>query len=321
MLKRYPFNPIVTRYDIPEINSNLVDVTSVFNPGAVLYHGKVLLMLRVQNRGRETFFVMAESEDGFNFVVDSKVVEFKGIGKFREKIHHCYDPRITKIDNEYYIMFAMDVDAGCRLGLASTKDFCEFEFMGVVSNDDVRNGVLFSEKIAGKYIRFERPNKHKLSSGAVSGNSISISESEDLINWNRTSEIASGRNYYWDELIGSGPPPVKTREGWLHIYHGIARHLNSIFIYQVGVMLHDLNDPSKLLSRGRYNILEPRENYELIGQVPNVCFPTGIIVDSYDNENYALNSSRVRIYYGAADTSVCVAAATIGDLLNDAKQT
>lgn len=320
MLQRYSNNPILTRKDIPVIKPHLVDVSSVFNPGAVKFNNKYILLLRVQNRGRETFIIKAVSEDGINFKVDDNIVNFRGIDQLTKKVYHVYDTRITQLDNTFYILFAMDMDDGCRLGLSRTNDFEEYEFLGIVSNEDSRNGVLFPEKINGKYVRFERLNKIQLEGGPTSGNTIYLSESSDLLNWNIVKPVMSGRFHYWDELIGSGPPPIKTREGWLHIYHGVATHFAASNIYQAGVSLHDLNDPSIVLYRGKYNILEPRELYEMIGQVPNVCFPSGAIVEEYDKEGYALPSSKVLIYYGAADTSVCLAFTTIGDLIDAAKQ-
>lgn len=319
MLKRCHKNPIITRKDIPEIKPHLVDVSSVFNPGAIKFNGKYILLLRVQNRGRETFILKAESKDGVNFIVSNKVVEFKGLEKIKEKVYHVYDTRITRLENKFYIMFAMDMDNGCRLGLAVTNDFENYEFLGIVSKDDSRNGVVFPEKINGKYLRFERLNKVQLAGGPISGNTIYLSESDDLINWNILKPVMTGRFHYWDENIGSGPPPVKTPEGWLHIYHGVATHFAASNIYQAGVSIHDLNDPSIVLYRSKYNILEPRELYEMVGQVQNVCFPSGIIVEEYDNEGFALPSSNVLIYYGAADTSVCLATTTIKDLLDAAK--
>ena len=180
MLKRNNKNPIITRTEVPDIIPNLVDVSSVFNPGAVKFKDRYILLLRVQNRGRETFIVKAESLNGVDFKIDNKVVDFKGIEKIQEKIYHIYDARISKICEDYYIMFAMDMDKGCRLGLASTDDFERFKFIGIVSDDDTRNGVLFPEKINGKYLRFERPNKVQLDNGPASGNTIYLSESEDI---------------------------------------------------------------------------------------------------------------------------------------------
>jgi beta-1,4-mannooligosaccharide/beta-1,4-mannosyl-N-acetylglucosamine phosphorylase len=127
--------------------------------------------------------------------------------------------------------------------------------------------------------------------------------------------LIDGRFHFWDEFIGSGPPPVKTREGWLHIYHGVAGHFGSANIYQAGVMLLDLKDPSRVIGRCRRNILEPRENYELAGQVPNVVFPSGMVVDRIDGQGFAEPDSPVKVYYGAADTAVGLAETTIAELL------
>jgi predicted GH43/DUF377 family glycosyl hydrolase len=320
MLKRNSKNPIISRVNIPDIAPHLVDVSSVFNPGAIKFNNKYILLLRVQNRGRETFIVKAESKNGVDFTVDNKIVDFKGIEKVKEKIYHIYDARITKIGNEYYIMFAVDMDAGCQLGLGKTTDFEEFQFLGIVSDGDIRNGVLFPEKVNGKYLRFDRPNKVQLACGPSSGNTICLSESDDLLKWKTVKSVMSGRFHYWDENIGSGPPPVKTHQGWLQVYHGVAMHFASSNIYQAGVALHDINDPSIVLHRGKYNILEPREMFELTGQVPNVVFPSGMIVEEYDSEGYASLNSTVLVYYGAADTVVGLATSTIKELIEAAKQ-
>lgn len=318
-MKRYKNNPIITREDIPEIRPELSDVSSVFNPGAVRFNDEYLLLLRVQNRGRETSTLKATSRDGYRFELSGSPVVFRGMERISEPVYHCYDPRITRIDETFYILLAMDMDAGCALGLARTGDFESFDFMGIVSTEDTRNGVLFPEKIKGKYMRLERPNARAFSSGATSGDTICSAESDDLLTWRNVKPVASGRWHYWDEYIGAGPPPIKTREGWLQIYHGVALHLSSIHIYQAGVMLLDLEDPSRVIARGRYNILEPRETYELLGQVPNVVFPSGAVVDEVDAQGFAESGSSVNIYYGAADTCVCLARTTIDSLLQAAK--
>ncbi len=318
-MKRYQNNPIITQNEIPDIPPHLFDVSSVFNPGAIKFGDKFLLMLRIQNRGRETFLLMAKSDDGIHFNISNQIVHFKGIETIKEKIYHCYDPRITRIDDVYYIMFAMDLDDGCRLGLAQTCDFENFEFMGIVSDDDNRNGVLFPEKMNDKYLRLDRPNKVQLAGGPISGSAICLSESDDLLRWRTIGIVASGRFHYWDELIGAGPPPIKTEQGWLQIYHGVATHFGSSNIYQAGVMLLDLQNPLKVIARSRYNILEPRELYELVGQVPNVVFPSGAIVEEVDEDGCGKLDSQIFIYYGAADTSVGLATSTIDELLSLAK--
>ncbi len=314
-MKRSPANPILTRADIPDIPPNVVDVTSVFNPGAIRIGDRDLLLLRVQTRGRETVLMVAESADGVHFVVRPELVEIEGLDLVAQTIYHVYDPRLTRIDENIYVMFAADTDEGCRLGVACTDDFNRVRLVGFGGDEDTRNGVLFPERLGGRFLRLERHNRVQLPGGVTTGSEIVLAESEDLINWRHIGPVMSGRCHYWDELVGSGPPPVKTREGWLHIYHGIATHFAGANIYQAGVVLLDLENPQRVLARSRNNILEPRESYELVGQVPNVVFPSGIIIDSFDDEGFAMPNSPVRVYYGAADTVVALATTTIDELI------
>jgi predicted GH43/DUF377 family glycosyl hydrolase len=312
---RYLNNPILTRRDIPDLSPNLVDVTSVFNPGAIEYGDETVLLLRVQNRARQTYLMTARSSDGYRFRVDPTEVAVVGLERIGHKIFHVYDPRLTRIGSTIYVTLAIDTDSGCRVGLFRTDDLRTLEFMSLIADEDSRNGVLFSEKIGGRYLALLRPNRARLTSGVVSGSEVWLYESDDLQVWQAHKKVIEGRFHYWDELIGPGPPPIKTADGWLQMYHGIATHPCAVDIYQAGVMLLDRDVPSCVLARGRFNILEPREVYELTGQVPNVVFPTGIIVESYDADGCASADSRVWVYYGAADSSVCLAETTIADLL------
>jgi beta-1,4-mannooligosaccharide/beta-1,4-mannosyl-N-acetylglucosamine phosphorylase len=327
-MRRHPDNPILTRTDIPDIPARprgafqpprLHDVTSVFNPGAIeridAAGRLVTLLLRVQDRSRETYLVPAHSRDGVAFDVEPRIVAFAGLERLGRPVYHVYDARITRLDGAYYILFAMDMDDGCQLGLGRTEGFEEFEFLGQVSDEDIRNGVLFPEKIGGRYLRLDRPNRARHAGGPTSGSTIWLSESDDLISWRPVAPLIDGRFHYWDEFIGSGPPPFKTREGWLHIYHGVAGHFGSANIYQAGVMLLDLDDPSRVIGRCRRNILEPREPYELAGQVPNVVFPSGLVVEKVEAGGFAAADSPVKVYYGAADTSVGLAETTVAELL------
>jgi beta-1,4-mannooligosaccharide/beta-1,4-mannosyl-N-acetylglucosamine phosphorylase len=319
-MKRYPENPILTRNEVKSDHPLLHDVSSIFNPGAIKFRDEYLLITRVQSRSRETSFVLAKSNDGIHFKTEDKPILFKGFEKLNRNVYHSYDARITALEGRYYIMFAMDMEGECGLGLTVTDNFEDYEFLGIVSDEDIRNGVLFPEKVNGKYLRFDRPNKARHTDGPTSGSTIWLSESTDLLNWKALEPVLDGRWHYWDEFIGSGPSPVKTREGWLHIYHGVATHFGSANIYQAGVALFDLNNPAKLIGRCRHNILEPREQYELTGQVPNVVFPSGMIVEEYDSEGFALNESEVKVYYGAADTSVGLAVTTIAELLEATRE-
>ena len=314
MLKRYSKTPIISPKDIVSSHSEMIDVSSVFNPGVTQFGNKILLLLRVQNRGRETLTVKATSDDGVHFSIDDQPMKFSGMDNLDETVFHIYDLRITRIENIYFVMAAMDVVGKCLLGLFKTEDFSSLEFLGIKGEDDNRNGVLFPEKINSKYASFDRPNKSLLEGGVTTGNAIWYSESDDLKEWDLKQLVMEGRLHYWDENIGAGPPPVKTHKGWLMVYHGISMHYQPI--YQAGVVLLDLDEPWKVISRGRYNILEPREIWEMVGQVPNVVFPTGLIVDSMDDSGFTNPSSNIKLYYGAVDTHIGLATSTVQELID-----
>lgn len=314
MLKRSSANPILTRADIPSA-TGLIDPSSVFNPGALYFKGRTHLMLRVQERSRETSFVMASSLDGERFEVSQTTVRLEGIERETRKIFHLYDARLTLIEGEVIVCFAADMEDACRVGVARSQDLQHFEFLGF-SEWPTRNAVLFPEKIDGHYLRLERPNARVLEGGVSTGDAVRLAQSADLVNWQLTgSPVFHGQPHYWDELIGSGPPPVKTSAGWLHLYHGVATHFASSNIYQAGAVLLDLDDPSRLIGRTPQNILEPRESYELTGQVPNVVFPSGWVIPECSRNEVAEEHFEVLIYYGAADTCVGLCRTTVGELI------
>lgn len=313
-LVRSSDNPVVTTMDLPRL-PGIVDSSSVFNPGAVRWGDRYMLMLRVQTRGRRTHLVMAESRNGREFSVWPEIVRIPGLDGLDEAVYHVYDPRITPLEDEFLVMFAADTEKGCRLGTARTKDFRNFEFVGLGDHPDIRNGVIFPARFEDRYLRYDRPNRVAEAGAPATGDEIVLSESHDLLDWRPLGPVMRGRPRYWDERIGAGPPPVRTRHGWLLLYHGIATHFGSVNIYQAGVALFDLDDPLRLIGRSRDNVLEPRKMYELVGQVPNVVFPSGMVVDDIDSDGFARDDSPVKVYYGAADTSVCMATGTIEGLL------
>lgn len=315
-LVRSADNPVLTTMDIPPMPPDIRDPSSVFNPGAVRWGDRYMLMLRVQTRGRRTRLVMAESGNGREFTVWREPVHIPGLDSVGETVHHVYDPRLTALDDGFVVMFAADTESGCRLGTARTRDFRTFELLGLGEHPDIRNGVVFPARFGGSYLRLDRPNRSLEPGEPPSGDAICVSESPDLVNWEPRGEVMRGRPRYWDERIGAGPPPVRTRHGWLLVYHGIATHFGSVNIYQAGVALLDLEDPLRVVGRSRDNVLEPRKMYELVGQVPNVVFPSGMIVDDVDDEGFATDESKLRLYYGAADSTVCLATGTVGGLLS-----
>jgi predicted GH43/DUF377 family glycosyl hydrolase len=329
IFERHGDGPLLTRKDIPTMPPDIIDPSSVFNPGAILHNGKTYLLLRVQTRGRRTFTVPAKG-DGSKFKVAKRPVEFCGHENLTDpesgtavKIHHIYDARITALEDRLMVVTAVDTDRGCRLAIwraagtpqAGFAGLNKLELIGFNHTRDTRNGVLFPVRIDGRYLMLDRPNDRRTGGGPLTGRGMVLSASDNLVRWEDLGPIMAGRSHYWDELIGSGPPPVKTREGWLHIYHGVATHFLGANLYQVGAVLLDLEDPRRVLARTRDNILEPRTAWEMTGQVPNVVFPCGMTVAETDDEGYAVTSSELRLYYGAADTVVGLAVSTVAEVI------
>lgn len=330
-LRRHPNGPIVTRRDVPPL-PGLIDATSVFNPGAVRVDGRTYLLLRVQSRGRRTFLVPARGRTDRRFECAAVATVLEGVDDLREpgsaealKVFHVYDPRLTLCEGLLLVVTAVDTDRGCRLVIWRAAGDPALELAGlerltpvaVTGAHDTRNGVLFPRRVGGRWLLLERPNRALGAEGApASGDQITLSSSADLMQWRPEGPVMGGRFHYWDELIGAGPPPLLTTEGWLLLYHGVATHFQSVNIYQVGAVLLDRDDPRCVLARTRDNLLEPRALYELTGQVPNVVFPTGLTVDRQDAAGCAPPEARVCVYYGAADTAVCVATTTVAALLD-----
>ena len=294
IVRRYEKNPILTANDMP------VSCNSVFNPGAIKFGDKYLLLLRVEDHDRISHFRIATSDDGINFEVWKEAVDIHGGPKYDFYETNCYDGRITKIDDWYYIMFCSEARLGCRLGLVRTKDFIRYERLPFASEPEQRNGVLFPEKINGLYARLDRPLNQ------YGGGDMWISYSPDLVFWGKSNLVMQTRWNCWDEeKLGPGAVPIKIKQGWLCIYHGV-RVNASTRIYKLGVCLLDSNDPSKVIARSKHSILGPKEDYERTGDVPNTVFCNGAILE---------DNGEVKLYYGASDQVVCLATTTIDDLL------
>ncbi len=313
--------PLLTRTQIPDLPPDMVDVSGVFNPGAVRIQDKTFLLLRIQNRGRRTFTLPAVSNDGLKFEIAPRPTEFAGLPEM--DVFHNYDPRITLLEDGLYVTTALDTREGSRCALWRTAGNQEqrwaglekLEFVTLIKDQPSRNAVLFPEKVHGQFLLLYRPNQTSLAQGPVSGSALHLCTSINLQDWQDQGPVMTGHPHFWDELVGSGPPPIKTRHGWLHLYHGVATHFQATNIYQAGAVLLDLDNPKKVLGRTRENILEPRTIWELTGQVPNVIFPSGATVDRLDRNGFAPDEATMRIYYGAADTVVGLAETTVGQLV------
>lgn len=282
-LRRYKGNPILRPSE-----ENKWESGAVFNCAAVYAGGLIHLLYRAIGE-YDTYisrFGHAVSEDGLNFKrFNNPVFEPQ------EDYEHfgCEDPRITKIENTFYITYtALSKRAfsgsGNRVALASTENFRNYQRHGVILPDmENKDAVLFPERINGKYVMFHRIKPD-----------IWIAYSDNLTQWYGHEIVMRPRENSWDcKKIGAGAPPIKTEKGWLEFYHGVDEKK----VYRLGAALFDLNDPSKLLARQDEPILEPEEDYELYGDVPNVVFTCGAI--EKDDSFY--------VYYGGGDKVICVA--------------
>ncbi|MBA7581580.1 Beta-1,4-mannooligosaccharide phosphorylase [subsurface metagenome] len=294
-LHRWEGNPIITLEDIP------YRCNTVFNGTPVKAGGEYLLLLRVEGQQGYSFFSLARSQDGFHFTVDPEPVMLPAKeGPFaRYETRGIEDPRLTEIDGRYYILFTAFSKWGPRIELAETTDFVHYERIALVSEPGNKDGVLFPEKINGRYARLDRPIGNGIGS-------IWVSFSDDLIHWGDHQLVMTPHSGYWDShRIGASAPPIKTEAGWLEIYHGI-KTTRSGPIYKIGSVLFDLENPSRVIARCDEPILSPRETYERIGDVNNVVFACGAIVEANDD---------IKIYYGAADTCICVATGKLSHLV------
>ncbi|MFW5890227.1 MAG: glycoside hydrolase family 130 protein, partial [Marinilabiliaceae bacterium] len=211
------------------------------------------------------------------------------------------DPRITFLDGEYLITYSAYSRHGVRIGLAKTPDWRSVERFSLITEADYRNVVIFPEKFNGLYARLDRPHSE------ISPWSVWISYSPDLRFWGESRLIMKPVQYHWDEMkIGPGAPPIKTDKGWLNIYHGVYPTMDGS-VYRLGVALHDLEDPGRIIGVGDDWILQPEEPYELTGYVHNVVFTCGAIPE---------DDGTVKIYWGAADSVMCVGTAQIDDLVD-----
>jgi beta-1,4-mannooligosaccharide/beta-1,4-mannosyl-N-acetylglucosamine phosphorylase len=295
-LERHPKNPILTPEMMP------FRCYTVMNSGATLFNGKVLLLLRVEYCDRTTHFHVALSGDGVSFTVSTEEIRYP-LTKTEEfaGAAHRFDMRITRLDGIYYVAHAawLPDGLGCCAGIASTEDFVDFKPVSYLSEPSNRNAVLFPEKLGGMYARIDRPQDVDGKGG------MWVSYSPDLVFWGKSMPILLPRNAWRQNKCGAGGIPIKTEAGWLLVYHATANTC-STENYYLGAMLLDLDEPHKILHAPSDFILAAEKDYECVGQTPNVVFTNGIV---------EMGGGALNVYYGGADTRMCLAQTTIKRLV------
>lgn len=237
---------------------------------------------------------LAWSDDGVHFRVDRRPWIFPTT---REEAWGCEDARVTKIGDTYWVNYTAVSDLGISTALVSTKHFEAVHRHGVIFAPANRDVTIFPRKIAGTYACFHRPMP-----GYIGETGIWYASSPDLRAWGSHRPVASPRPGRWDgQKIGGGAPPIRTKGGWLSIYHGVDDRKR----YSLGALLTDLKDPWRVLARSTRPLLEPTTLYERRGFVPNVCFTCGAVE----------RDSALWVYYGGADRVVALATIPITDIL------
>lgn len=297
IVTRYERNPILTRDDVP------YPVATVYNAGVVKHNGRYVMLFRSHRYNGRSIIGLAESDDGFSFKVHPEpflVPATEGVFAEYEE-YGVEDLRICPIDDEYLLTYSVYSRHGVRIALARTRDFRSVERIALITQADYRNVVLFPQRFEGRYARLDRPHSE------ISPWSIWISYSPDLIHWGDSRVVMKPVQYHWDEMkIGPGATPIRTDWGWLHIYHGVFPTMDGS-VYRLGVALHDLKDPSKILGVADDWILQPEDPWEITGYVHNVVFTCGAVPE---------DDGSVKLYWGGADTVMCVGTARIGELVD-----
>lgn len=303
--------PVLTKHDL-QYSSELV-----FNAGVCKADGRYVMVFRNDygtfngSKFEGTNLGIAFSNDGINWEVAPDPV----ITPCGGEITRVYDPRLTAIDGEIIICFACDTKHGLMGGVGRLRDFREIEIVSLLPPDN-RNLALLPEKVNGNYVLLERPMP--VYSRGIDRFDMWVCESPDLVHWGNHRLIMGVEDVtFADNKIGPAAPPVRTPAGWLTTFHAVeidpSRGKNGWEdrwqkIYRAGIMLLDLEDPSKITGKYEQPLIVCDRDYELEGGFrKDVIFPGGMILEE---------SGEVKIYYGASDTVECLATADVSEIIN-----
>jgi beta-1,4-mannooligosaccharide/beta-1,4-mannosyl-N-acetylglucosamine phosphorylase len=270
----------------------------VFNSAVAPWEGGFIAVLRGEQVDGVPQIYLGYSADGIRWTVQPEPIPFRDEDGNLFMPGYAYDPRLVKVEDTYYILWCTDF-YGAAIGVAKTTDFITFTRIENPYLPFNRNAVLFPRKIGGTYRLLSRPSD----SGHTPFGDVFISESPDMVYWGKHRHVMGKGSAWWESVkIGGGAAPMETSEGWLLFYHGVASTCNG-FVYSIGGVILDRDEPNRVKYRCRNFLLTPEEGYEERGFVPNVCFPCATLQDAA--------TGRIALYYGAADTCVCLAFTTV----------
>lgn len=328
-LTKYKGNPILS----PNKDNSWENLV-VCNPACIYENGTFYMLYRAAGNDLDHFIYLglATSKDGFNFERTSNEPVLSPT-KDGYDAGCCEDPRLVKMGNLFYLTYAyrpfapgryweenkkitcdLPLDEFTPTGLrwntsqtalAISSDLKRFKKLGRITkyDQDNRDVILFPEKICGKFVRLERPVEQVGEKYGCDVPSIWINYSDNMLDWEEPILLATRKEEWEGKKLGGSTPPLKTKDGWLVLYHGVSEKDDT---YRVGAMLLDLENPRKILGRTKDFIMEPEDECETKGFYNGCVFPTGnVIVDDI-----------LYVYYGGADRFVCVATCNVNELID-----
>ncbi len=309
--KRFPKNPIIA-----PIIENKWEAQATFNPGAILLNGKIHIMYRAMSKDNTSTFGYAMTENGTDITERLPVPVYVPREDFEnKKINNansgCEDGRLTKISKNIYLCYtAFDGVGPPRVAISSITEnnFISHNWkwdkpsLITPSGLDDKDTCLFPIKFSLGYFIL-----HRIGNEICGDYLKSLDFKNETIN--KCIRIIGPRTNTWDSAkVGICAPPIKTKYGWLLLYHGVSKSHST---YRVGCVLLDLKDPAIVLARSSEPIFEPEEQYEKNGIVNNVVFPCGMVV----KPARAGGDKLLYIYYGGGDRVVGVATMELNIIL------
>lgn len=336
-MRRHPSNPIVTAA------MSGPGAVLTFNPGVTWFGGRWLMAHRVDMGVWEdpnivgTDIAFAESADGVTWtplpharldrLAACRMLQpLEPHRDLEHEIWRAYDPRLVTVTDDagelLLLTFAVDTTHGLRAGIARSRDGMEWSAVSLGAPDN-RNQVLFPGAVGEAWMRLERP-MHDYGGEAMNAQryGIWISSSPDLAHWGHTRFVCDRSVFPWaNDKVGPGAPPIRTEAGWLCIVHGVSidpsarkRGWEPVWQkrYSAGAMLLDLDDPSRVIAAAQRPLLAPSEivSYEANGFRHDVVFPCGAVIVMSDE------GEELRVYYGAADTTIAMASAPLSQVID-----
>ncbi len=301
LLKRHPDNPLLTAFDWPYF------VNTVFNAGAArLPSGETVLLCRVEDCSGLSHLCVARSVNGVtNWKIEPMPTLTPDLDNHPEELWGIEDPRVVWAPEleSFVVTYTCHSQRGPGVSLALTKDFREFERIGIVMPPEDKDAALLSRRIGGRWAMIHRPVPR------IGRAHIWMSFSPDLRHWgDHTVVLKARRGGWWDAgKIGLSPPLIETPEGWLMMYHGV-RVTAGGCLYRLGLALFDLDDPTQCMLRSTKWIFGPEADYERTGDVGDIVFPCGYTISD--------DGDAISLYYGAADTSISLATGRITEMLD-----